>query len=94
MNESQERKDDFDFDVSELTSVDNQRLEEMDKAFLNSLEKSTSEKTTTTTTDDAYTYWFLLVILILFIFFIVMGIVLLVKGRRRRYEYRVVGYKK
>ncbi len=83
--------EEFDFDETKL-DVSHEELNEMDQEFL----KATSEKAKSCSedeTNDAFTLWFLIVLLLLFVFFIILGIVFVVKGRQRRYEYRLVGYR-
>lgn len=83
--------DEFNFDETQMQLTD-QELSAMDQAFLATMQEK-AENSATEDSNDAFTFWFLIILLLVFVFFVVMGIVMLVKGRRRRYEYAMVGYR-
>ena len=84
--------DEFNFDESQMHLTE-QDLTAMDKEFLSSMAERT-ECSEAQENNDAFTFWFLIILLLVFVFFVVMGIIMVVKGRRRRYEYAMVGYRK
>ena len=83
--------DEFNFDESQL-NLSEQDLAAMDQEFLAAMQQKT-ENAETLESNDAFTFWFLIILLLVFVFFVVLGIVMVVKGRRRRYEYAMVGYR-
>lgn len=83
--------DEFDFDESQMKLTENDLLA-MDQEFLKAVEERT-QCVDTQESYDVFTFWFLIILLLVFVFFLVMGVVMVVKGRRRRYEYAMVGYR-
>jgi hypothetical protein len=83
--------DEFEFDEADL-NLDDQALANMDRAFLKGIQDKT-EEVVLDDSNNAFNFWFLIVLLLLFIFFLLMGVVMLVKGRQKRHEYRVIGYR-
>jgi heme/copper-type cytochrome/quinol oxidase subunit 2 len=85
------KSEEFDFDEAGLM-LDEKDLDAMDQQFLQSIQQK-SDDVSAEDANNAFTFWFLIIMLLLFIFFLAMGAVMIVKGRRRRYEYAVVGYR-
>lgn len=83
--------DEFNFDESQLDLTE-QELSAIDQEFLNTMQQKT-ENLTVEESNDAFTFWFLIVLLLVFIFFIALGVIMVVKGRKRRIEYAMVGYR-
>lgn len=83
--------DEFNFDESQLDLTDKD-LAALDQEFLTAMQQKT-ENSSTEDSNDAFTFWFLIILLLVFVFFLIMGTVMIVKGRKRRYEYAMVGYR-
>jgi len=89
--QKKENMDEFNFDESQL-NLSETELANMDKEFLNSMQRSSADANCDDE-NDAFTFWFLIILLLVFVFFLVLGIIMLVKGRQRRYQYALVGYR-
>lgn len=83
--------DEFDFDDTQM-EMSQGELEAMDEEFLSRMQQRT-ENSESQESDNAFTFWFLIILLLVFVFFLVMGVIMVVKGRQRRYEYAMVGYR-
>ena len=83
---------DFQFEDADF-DIDAKDIQEMDQNFLKSIEDKTNDNDCESDY-NAFTFWFLIVILLLFIFLIAIGAMWIIKGKRRRYEYQLVGYRK
>jgi hypothetical protein len=83
--------DDFDFDDVDM-ELNEEDLDEMDKQFINSI-KDKSDEYACTQSDNAFSFWLLIILLILFVFIIGMSIFFVARGRRRRMQYKEMGYR-
>jgi hypothetical protein len=82
---------DFEFDDVDM-ELNEDDLDEMDKKFIQSI-KEKSDEYSCDESDNAFSYWLLIILLILFVFLIGISMFCVIRGRRRRQEYRDIGYR-